>query len=66
MTFLCRKVASINSDIRLLEKIYEDVITQWSEANGLVDIEEDYENDQDFSNMIKMDEESRNIYDEES
>lgn len=56
MTFLCRKVASINSDIRLLEKIYEDVITQWSEANGLVDIENDNENDQDFSNMMKMDE----------
>ena len=55
MTFLCRKVASINSDIRLLEKIYEDVVTQWSEANGLVDVEEDYENDQDFSNMMKMD-----------
>ena len=55
MTFLCRKVASINSDIRLLEKIYEDVVTQWSQANGLVDVKEDYENDQDFSNMMKMD-----------
>jgi hypothetical protein len=37
--FLCKKIVSINSDIRLLEKTYEDVITQWSEANGLVDPE---------------------------
>ena len=55
MTFLCRKVASINSDIRLLEKIYEDVITQWSEANGLIDRDGDNkENDEESSNMIEL------------
>lgn len=33
---MSRKVASINSDIRLLEKLYEDVIIKWKEENNIV------------------------------